>query len=126
MARHVYLANNSYEYLLSPHIQYKHKQNHVETLLRVPCKQRQLTWSHARSKNALLRNLPGESKRAVTIFRKCYSRNNYNKNIRKCGVYFFVTYINAIGPVTFFVSVVFVHLDSDINAILVLQHCQRV
>ena len=98
MAGHVYRVNNSYEYLLSPRVQYKNKQNHVETLLRVPCKQRQSTLSHARSKNALLRNLPGESKRALTIFGKCYSRNNCNKNIRKYSVYFFATYDNAIGP----------------------------
>ena len=31
---------NSYEYLVSPRVQYKHKQNHVETLSRDPCKQR--------------------------------------------------------------------------------------
>ena len=29
-------------------IQYKHKQNHVETLSRVPCKQKLSTQSHAR------------------------------------------------------------------------------
>ena len=28
---------------------------------------------------------------------KCYSRNSYDKNIRKLGVYFIVTYDNEIG-----------------------------
>ena len=29
-----------------PRIQYKHYQNHMETLSRVPCKQRLYTWTH--------------------------------------------------------------------------------
>ena len=44
----VQFVQNSYEYLFSPRVQYKHKQNHVETLSLVPCKQRLFKLTHAR------------------------------------------------------------------------------
>ena len=42
---------NRYEYLFSPRIQYKQKQNQVDTVSRVLCKQRLSTWTYARIEN---------------------------------------------------------------------------